>query len=58
MVVRLAALHAGRTLPQKYILVLISFRGGRMMQLEGLGELKKKSIITSGLDPVTSRLIA
>jgi hypothetical protein len=43
MAARLSALSAGRALPQKYLLLLISDRGyvnpWAMVRLEGLGKL-------------------
>jgi hypothetical protein len=46
MAVKLSALHAGRPLPPRIFLILISVRGyfdpRAIVWLEGLGKLKKK----------------
>jgi hypothetical protein len=55
MAVRLSALRAGRPLPPGRSMVLISVRGPAM---EGLGQLKKKSKTSSGIEHATFRFFS
>jgi hypothetical protein len=53
MAVRLSALRVGRAL------LPISVRDPRaIVRLEGLGQLKKNPMTSSGLEPATFRLVA
>jgi hypothetical protein len=60
MAVRLSPLRAGRPLPPRIFLVLISVRGWvnprTIERLEGLGQFKKST--SSVFDPATFRLVA
>jgi hypothetical protein len=60
MAVRLSAPRAGRPLPSGRFLVLISLRAWAdpraIVPMEGLGHLK--NAMTSGIEPVTFRLVA
>jgi hypothetical protein len=61
MAVRLSALRAGRSLPPRGFLVLISVRGWvdprGIVRLEGLGQLKNL-MTSSEIEPATFRLVA
>jgi hypothetical protein len=61
MAVRLSALRAGRPLPPRRFLVLISVRGRvdprAIVRLEGLGKLKNP-MTSWGFEPATFRLVA
>jgi hypothetical protein len=56
--VRLSALCAGRPLPPRRFLVLISVRGWVVLRLEGLGQLKKNPMTSLGIEPANFRLVA
>jgi hypothetical protein len=61
MAMKLSALCAGRPLPPRRFMVLISVRGSvdprDTVRLEGLDRLKKKPMTSSGMDPATVWLV-